>query len=193
MPKPPAAFALAAALLVPLLVAGKKKEAAIVGFHLEAEESDAAKKTTRVVVDGLTFRVRREPEFSKHDITGYYPFLSKDGKSFGTAFRLDDNAAKKLHALSAKAIGRKLLTVVDTDTIAFVVIDGQVDDNYVICWKGLTKKHLSSFEMAGFKKIEPQRGGGAAAPAAGGAAAGDRSDDFLPLPGRAGEPPLPGS
>jgi hypothetical protein len=184
MLKPTASIALAAALLVPLLVAGKKKEASLVGFHLESEESDAAKKTTRVVVDGQTFRVRREPVFSQGDITGYYPFLAKDGKSFGTAFRLDDGASKKLHALSTKAIGRKLLTVVDTDTIAFVVIDGQVDDNYVICWKGLTKKHLSSFEMAGFKKIEPQRGG---------ATSGDRSDDFLPLPGSTGEPPLPGS
>lgn len=191
MPKPPAAIAIAAALLVPLLVAGKKKEAAVIGFHIEAEETDAAKKTTRVVVDGLTFRVRREPEFSKRDITGYYPFLSKDGKTFGTAFRLDDAATKKLHALSTKAIGRKLLTVVNTDTIAFVVIDGQVDDNYLICWKGLTKKHISTFEMAGFKKIEPQRGGAAATPAGGGA--GDRSGDFLPLPGSTGEPPLPGS
>ncbi len=179
MPKPPPrALALAIALLVPLLISGKRKEASIIGFHLESEESEPLKKTSRVIIGGDTFRVRKAPEFSQADITGYYPFLSKDGTSYGAAFRLGEQATKKLHDLSENAVGRKLLTVVNTDTVAYVVIDGRVDDNYVICWQGLTKDHLAAFEMAGFEKIQPQGESPASSPTA-----DNRNDDFLPIPG----------
>lgn len=185
MPKPPSpALALAVALLVPLLVSGKRKEVSVIGFHLEVEESEPIKGTTRVIVDRETFRVRKAPEFSQSDITGYYPFLSKDGTSHGAAFRLGQQATQKLHALSEKAAGRKLLTVVNADTIAYVIIDGTVDDNYIICWRGLSKNHLAAFELAGFEKIQAQGDS---------PAADERTDDFLPIPGQGGEPPLPGS
>ncbi len=183
--------ALALALLLPLLVAGKRKESSVVGFHLEAGEADRIKHTTGVVVGTEQYRVRTKPEFNQRDIAGYYPFLASDGISFGTAFRLNEGAAKKLNALTTASAGRRLFTVVNTDTIGFVVIDGPVDDGYIVCWQGLNQKHLAQFEMSGFKKIEGR--GGAAPPAGSGRGDGDdRSGDFAPLPGSATEPPLPG-
>lgn len=151
--------AIALVLLVPFLTAGKKRQAApLVSFHLDATDEDRPRDTTRVVIGTATHRVNLKPSFSQSDITGFYPFLAEDGRTFGTAFKLKERSAKKLQSLSAGATGRKIFTVAGTDAVSFVVFDGAIDDGYILCWKGLTRAHIDAFKAAGFQQIEPEVG-----------------------------------
>lgn len=140
-------------LLAPALDAGKRRAPSLIGFHLEASEGDRPKKTTRVVLGVQSYNVRLEPAFEQDDIVGFYPFEADDGRTYGSAFKLNDRAARKLASLTSDANGKRIFTVVGTDAIGAVLIDRPVEDGYIVCWKGLRTEHVKAFEGV-FPKIE---------------------------------------
>jgi len=143
-------------LILPLLTAGKRREATLIGFHLQSAKSDPEKNTTKLVVGSGSYNVRSSPEFSRRDIDGFYPFLAKDGTTFGTSFRLTKSGRKRLQILSSIALGRRLFTVIDSDPVDFVLIDRPITHGYITCWKGLQRKHIEQFKKAGLEQIEIQ-------------------------------------
>jgi len=146
--------------------AGKRKVSRpLVSFHLEAQKDDRPKKTTRVIIGTETFRLRLASEFDQNDLEGYFPFLADDGLTMGAAFKLKPSAAKRLLALSQKRVGSKLFTVAGSDVIHYVLLNGPVDDGYIVCWKGLKLEHLDGIKAAGIPQIRPESGGGGDDPA----------------------------
>ncbi len=141
-------------LLVPLLTAGKRKESTLIGFHLQSEASDPGKNTTKLILGITGYQVRITPEFNQRDIDGFYPFLSEDGSTFGTSFRLTKAARNRLQILSTIALGRRLFTVINNKPMDFVLIDAPITHGYLTCWKGLQRAHIEQFKKAGFKQLE---------------------------------------
>lgn len=146
-------------LILPFLTAGKRRESTLIGFHLQAGASDPDKNTTKLISGGAPYNARISPEFNQRDITGFYPFLSEDGTTFGTSFRLTKTARKRLQILSSIALGRRLFTVIDSNPIGFVLIDGPITHGYITCWKGLQRKHIEQFKEAGIEQIDIQSSG----------------------------------
>lgn len=178
--------ALLVLLIAPLLISGKGKQPAMLRFHMESDEKDSIKKTTRILLGTKSFRVRKAPAFDQRDLTGFYPFPSEDKKSYGAAFRLNARAAKELTALGSTAAGKRLFTVINTEPINFVIIDGPIEDGYIVCWKGLSRQHMQLLGKSGLPQIE-----GTAPPAAAPQPASAPATSRPPAIPTRGEPPLP--
>ena len=126
------------ALAPPLFGAGKNENKASVTFHLETEASDNPKMIFPQGVGNQTRYFRRMPEIGIKDIVSFSPFPSDTGESFGIVFRLKGNAVNRLAAVTAANQGRWLISQVNGRAVDGVIIDKQVNDGYIVIWKGVT-------------------------------------------------------
>jgi hypothetical protein len=129
---------LLAALCPAVFAAGKADNKASVSVHMETESSDNPKMIFPQEVSGQTRYFRRVPEINTKDVISFSPFPSEAGGDFGVVFKLKDNAARRLSAVTAANQGRWLVTMINGRVVDGVIIDKQVDDGVVVAWKGLT-------------------------------------------------------
>ncbi|MFT4546965.1 MAG: hypothetical protein ACI8XO_000233 [Verrucomicrobiales bacterium] len=153
-------FTLALGLIVlcSLTISGARKPQLGISFHLEGSQSDGAKmvQPMRLGNPPKTYYFRRAPEMSKRHIKGYYPFPANDGSGFGVAFKLNQNGTDALTTVSTVAQGRKLLTVIDSEPVDFIVLNEPIHDGYIVVWGGLTKADLAKFDKE-FPRIQPSK------------------------------------
>ncbi len=146
------AAAIAALLAVlpasPALAGGKADNAAVVSFHLEADANDNPKMIFPQLAAGEMRNFKRMPEIMVDDIEGFAPFPSEDGQTYGVAFKLKSNAARRLSAITATNEGRWMLSQVGGQIIEAVLIDKQVDDGIIVVWRGVTIPQIEQFEKA---------------------------------------------
>lgn len=135
----------AAALMVLLTVlcpavfaAGKADNKASVSVHMETESTDNPKMIFPQEIGGQSRYFRRMPEISIKDVISFTPFPSEAGGDFGVVFKLKDNAARRLSAVTAASQGRWLVTMINGRVVDGVIIDRQVDDGIVVAWRGIT-------------------------------------------------------
>lgn len=136
---------LAVAVLCP--GAGKKYKLYLVTMHLEGEQNTNPKFVVPVKLgsDHRQYFFSKIPSFTDNDIAWFYPFTSRDGGSFGAAFKLKDHAATELKALSLTNQG-KLLGIRCSDAVLkAVLIDRPIDDGVIVMWEGLQQRHLQEF------------------------------------------------
>ena len=126
------------ALAPPLFGGGKNENKASVTFHLETEATDNPKMIFPQGVGDQTRYFRRMPEIGIKDIVFFSPFPSDTGESFGIVFRLKGNAVNRLAAVTAANQGRWLISQVNGRAVDGVIIDKQVNDGYIVIWKGVT-------------------------------------------------------
>jgi len=127
--------------------AGKKYQLYLVTFHLEGEQTDNPKMITPVKLgsEHRQYYFSKIPTFTDHDIEWFYPFNSRDGKSFGTAFKLKDHAATELKGVCLTNQGKLLGARISDAQIQAVVIDRPIDDGVIVVWQGLSQDHLKQF------------------------------------------------
>lgn len=114
---------------------GKRKEKAMVSFHIETEASDNPKMIFPQEVGGQTRYFRRIPDISIKDIAAYTPFPAEG--EYGVVFRLKGHSARRLSAVTATNQGRWLLAVINGRAVDAVMIDQQIEDGVMVVWKGL--------------------------------------------------------
>lgn len=129
---------LALALAPPLFAGGKKENKASVTFHMETEATDNPKMIFAQVVGGQTRYFRRMPELSLKDMVAFSPFPSEVPETFGIVFKLKSNAVNRLAAVTAANQGRWLISQVDGHAVDAILIDKQVNDGFIVIWKGVT-------------------------------------------------------
>ena len=141
------ALLLAASTLITFAqAAGKRGEKASVSFHLETEASDNPKMIfPQVQANGQTRYFRRMPEIATKDVLSFSPFPADDG-SYGIVFRLKENAARRLAAVTNANQGRWLVSMINGRVVDGVLIDKQVDDGLAIVWKGGTLADITLFD-----------------------------------------------
>lgn len=124
--------------------AGTRASGFIVTFHLEGDETDSEKFVTPVKLgsEHRQYYFRKMPAFTNDDIKWFYPFVSRDGQSYGAAFRLHDTKAQELAGLTVANQGRLLGTRVLDAPLRAVVIDRPVNDGVVVIWEGLSQDHV---------------------------------------------------
>jgi hypothetical protein len=126
------------ALAPPLFASGKKENKASVTFHIETEASENPKMIFPQVVGEQTRYFRRMPEIGMKDIVSFSPFPSDVGEGFGIVFRLKSNAVNRFAAITAANQGRWLISQVNGRAVDGVIIDKQVNDGFIVIWKGVT-------------------------------------------------------
>lgn len=131
------------ALAPGVFAGGKKENKAAVSFHLETEASDNPKMIFGQLANGQTRYFRRLPEFSMKDMVSFSPFPSLVGEEYGVIFRLKDNAAKRLSAITNASQGRWMIAQLNGRVVDGVMIDKQVDDGFIVIWKGVTQGDLA--------------------------------------------------
>jgi hypothetical protein len=78
------------------------------------------------------------PELGMKDIVSFSPFPSDAGEGFGIVFKLKTNASNRLAAVTASNQGRWLIAQVNGRAVDGVIIDKQVNDGFIVIWKGVT-------------------------------------------------------
>lgn len=127
--------------------AGKKYQLYFVTFHLEGEETDNPKMVTPVKLgtEHRQYYFSKIPLFTDHDIEWFYPFTSRDGKSFGTAFQLKEHAITELRGICLTNQGKLLGARISDAQLQAVIIDRPIDDGILVVWQGLSQDHLKQF------------------------------------------------
>lgn len=134
----------AAALMILLTVlspavfaAGKAGNEASVSVHMETESTDNPKMIFPQEISGQTRYFRRIPEINTKDVVSFSPFPAEGGGDFGVVFKVKDNAARRLSAVTAANQGRWLVMMINGRVVDGVIIDKQVDDGVVVAWRGV--------------------------------------------------------
>ena len=129
--------------------AGKKNaNSYMISFHIEGTEAEAPKfsQPVRLGSEGKVYYFSILPTFTNRDIAWFYPFVSKDGKSYGAAFQLKPTATKGLQAVTLKTQGKLLGARIVDAPLTAVMIDRPIEDGVLVVWSGLSKKHLQMFQ-----------------------------------------------
>lgn len=134
--------------LAPAVLAGGKAETkALLSFHMETEATDNPKMIFAQLANGQTRYFRRMPEITTKDVDAFSPFPSDGGgDDYGIVFRLKDNAAKRLAAVTNINQGRWLIAQMNGRVVDGVLIDKQIDDGFVVVWKGATLADINVFD-----------------------------------------------
>lgn len=150
-------LALGLVVLCCLTISGARKPSLAVSFHLEGDQLEGNKmvQPIKLGTPPQVYYFRRSPELTHRHIKGYYPFLANDGSSFGAAFKLNQNGTDALATISTVSQGRKLLTVLNSEPVDFIVLDQPVRDGYIVVWGGLTKADLAQFDKH-FDRIQAE-------------------------------------
>ena len=135
-----AAFLMVAilALAPPLFGGGKNENKASVTFHLETEATDNPKMIFPQVIGNQTRYFRRMAEVSLKDFVSFSPFPSDTSEGFGIVFKLKSNAVNRFAAVTAANQSRWLIAQVNGRAVDAVIIDKQINDGFIVSWKGVT-------------------------------------------------------
>lgn len=148
-------FPLAAAALalssLPASANGSKPENMGVTFHLETGSEDNPKMIFSAPIGGETKYFRRIPEVGTKDIEAFNPFPTEDGSSYGVIFKLGRGATNRLSGVSTANIGKWMLAMVNGRPVDALMIDQQVNDGYIVIWKGITLAEIREYD-----KIAPR-------------------------------------
>lgn len=128
------------------LAGGKADNKASISIHMETENSDNPKMIFQQEIGGRTRYFRRMPEVSTKDIIAFSPFPSEAGGDFGVVFRLKDNVARRLSAITSSNQGRWLITMINGRPVDGVLIDKQIDDGIIVAWKGVNLADIAIFD-----------------------------------------------
>jgi hypothetical protein len=132
------------ASLTPFAYAGGKADKkASISVHLETDIEDNPKMIFQQEIGGSTRYFRRAPEVSTKDIIAFSPFPSEGGGDFGVVFKLKDNAARRLSAVTSSNQGRWMITMINGRAVDGVLIDKQIDDGIIVVWKGVTMADIA--------------------------------------------------
>jgi hypothetical protein len=143
-----------AAVLVTLIAAfsqvahagGKAENKASISVHMETESTDNPKMIFQQEIGGRTRYFRRAPEVSTKDVIAFSPFPSEAGGDFGVVFKLKDNVAGRLSAITNSNQGRWLIISVNGRAVDGVLIDRQIDDGIIVAWKGVNLADIAIFD-----------------------------------------------
>jgi hypothetical protein len=125
---------------------GKKESKAVVSFHMETEANDNPKMIFPQLANGKTRYFRRLPEVSTKDILEFSPFPSDIGEGYGIVFKLKGEAANRLAAVTNVNQGRWMITQLNGRIVDGVLIDKQVNDGFIVIWKGATLADIALFD-----------------------------------------------
>jgi hypothetical protein len=145
----PRFFVIAVLALCPGLSAhagGKKGENSGVSFHLQGDPTDNPKMIFPQLTNGQELVFRRNPDFHTKDIAAFNPFPSQDGEGYGVLIQLKPGAKNRLSALTNANTNRWMLAVVNGRKVDAVLIDKQVDDGYLVIWKGIGAAEIEAFD-----------------------------------------------
>lgn len=125
---------------------GKADNKASISVHLETENTENPKMIFQQEIGGSTRYFRRMPEVATKDVIAFSPFPSEAGGDFGVVFKLKDNVAGRLSAITSSNQGRWLLISINGRAVDGVLIDKQIDDGIIVAWKGVTLADIAIFD-----------------------------------------------
>lgn len=144
-----ALLAFAALLAIaPPAVAGGKKKAARISFHMETEGTDNPKMIFPHEVFGKQRFFRRIPDISSKDLVAFSPFPADDQASYGAIFQLKNAAQRRLAAVTADNIGKWFVCMAFGRIVDGVLVDQPINDGAVVIWRGLSLEEVKEMDKA---------------------------------------------
>ncbi len=117
---------------------GKKENKSAVTFHMETDANENPKMIFQQLTNGKQRFFRRLPEITLKDVVSYNPFPSELDDGYGMVLRLTGNATNRLSAATVANQGKWLIAHVNGRIVDGVLIDKQINDGYIVIWKGVT-------------------------------------------------------
>jgi hypothetical protein len=125
---------------------GKKEGETGISFHLQADPTDNPKMIFSQMTNGKQLVYRRNPDIMTKDIMAFNPFPSQDGEGYGALLQLKPSAKSRFAAISNAAVNRWMVAMVNGRVVDAVIIDKQVDDGYLVIWKGIGQAEVDAFD-----------------------------------------------
>lgn len=145
----PRLFVIALFAVCPGLTAhagGKKGEKTGISFHIQTEPTDNPKMIFPQLTNGQQLYYSRTPAIETRDVVAFNPFPSQDGEGFGVLLQLKDSAKNRFAAMSNSSINRWMVARINGRVVDAVIIDKQVDDGYLVIWKGIGAAEIEAFD-----------------------------------------------
>lgn len=137
------------ALVAPVIAGGKAGEDPMVSFHIETDHAENPKMVFPIEVGGKTRYFRRLPEIGTRDIAAFRPFPGDDGaNTYGIVFQLKNGPSRRLASITNANQGRMLLAMTNGRPVDMVMIDQQVNDGFIVIWKGVTEAEIRLYDKA---------------------------------------------
>lgn len=137
-------------VLAPVALAGSKANSKFaLSFHLETDQNENPKMVFTQNDNGKTRYFRRMPEITGNDVVSFSPFPAEGSEEgYGMVFKLKDNAARRLAAVTNTNQGRWLVAQIDGRFVDGVIIDKTIEDGLIVIWKGITLNDVKVFDAA---------------------------------------------
>lgn len=130
------------------LASGKKEEKLSLSFHMETEATDNPKMIFPQMTNGQRRFFRRVPDITTKDVVSFSPFPAEGGNDYGLVFKLKGNAVNRLAAITNANQGKWLIAQVNGRVVDGVLIDKQVNDGFIVIWKGVTLADIATFDKS---------------------------------------------
>lgn len=128
---------------------GKADGNPVVSFHVETDHAENPKMVFSLEVGGKLRHFRRLPEITTRDIAAFRPFPGDDdADTYGIVFQLKDAGARRLANITNVNQGRMMLAMANGRAVDAVMIDKQVDDGFIVIWKGITDAEIQMYDKA---------------------------------------------
>jgi len=138
-----------------LISAGKRDDSVLLTIHLETSEDEYPKfaQAIKMGEPAKQYYFQILPVLTNRDVAWFYPFISEDGVTYGTAFKLNKRGTDMLKSISLTPDYSGKLMVVNIAAISkkepavktYLEIDRPISDGIVVVWGGLSDKHLRVF------------------------------------------------
>jgi hypothetical protein len=135
--------------MIPAIGGGKADGDPVVSFHVETDHAENPKMVFSLEIAGKMRHFRRLPEISTRDIAAFRPFPGDDdAETYGIVFQLKDAGARRLTNITNANQGRMMLAMANGRAVDAVMIDKQVDDGFIVIWKGVTEAEIQMYDKA---------------------------------------------
>ena len=139
-------------LLMGLLSAGVlaagKNSGPFIAIHPEGSQDEGQRMVRPDEQGGETRYYRISPEVSGRHFSGYAPFLSEDGITYGAALYLNDEGTRAVQVMCSTFQGKLARIIVNGRPVDTVRIDRAPRDRRIIIWSGLTPEDFKAFEKS---------------------------------------------
>lgn len=130
------------------LMAAGKNTGPFIAIHPEGAEDEGQRMVRPDEQGGETRWYRISPEVSGRHFSGYTPFLSEDGITYGAALYLNDEGTRAVQVMCSTFQGKLARIIVNGRPVDTVRIDRAPRDRRIIIWSGLTPEDFKAFEKS---------------------------------------------
>lgn len=140
--------------------AGRKTPSNLFTLHVQGTPDQGEKFVTPVKLgsEAQQYYFSIAPEIHDNHVAAIYPFISRDGATYGVSFILNQVGRERLSSVTLQNQGRLVGIHLLGGHNSALFVDRPVDDGVVVVWEGLTQAQIKTLSKK-FQVLEANNAG----------------------------------